>query len=373
MRNKLDNRRNGTILIYGYHGQSNFGDELFVDVMKDLASQITRHRHPVFFRSDNVPTTGPERLWQRLAVRESRAAAPLRAVEFLQKALSTGRVAFCGGSLFSNFSGTHALTYLLVKARLCTVAAYGVSIGPRKESGWKQRLIDFLVASCDPLIVRDNESINRLEKTETGQRVYLGGDLAALSQRVRKPKSKPAREGNQAVVYIPCRTTNRTADMTNKLARSLPQNTEVVVLSVNSHVDIGDNELAAAIASTLASHGHRASSATYEDMGLDGVIEAIGKAPYVISERLHGALVAYLLEVPFAMCSYHAKCDDFAETIGLHADRHITPQAESQAWKRCVRSLTSNGGTGAEVPADRYRKTAETAYLSSSAKPTRII
>lgn len=356
------------VLVYGYHGQSNFGDELFVDVMKAHAPRITGNEHPDFFRSDEPKSSTWAKRWQSLTARELKVVAPLRALDFLVRALRCRNIAFCGGSLFSNFSGSHAITYLLFKAGLCDVSAYGVSVGPDKSRGWKRHVINTLAVSCDPLVIRDAESIARVRALSPQKTPILGGDLVALSERIARDGRSPLTPGDRYAVYIPCRTTDRDPADIERFGESLPPGLEVRVVSVNSHTDIGDDDLAKFLADKLVNQGVSATATSYSENGIDGVIALISHAEFVVSERLHGALVAYLTSVPFALSSYHDKCDDFAETIGLSQDRYFSSAVAAQSWEHCIKSLTVNSGLSAKITPGDYIRNAKEVYFSLPAE-----
>ena len=46
------------------------------------------------------------------------------------------------------------------------------------------------------------------------------------------------------------------------------------------------------------------------------MLQLFSRSDLVISMRLHGAVLAYLLGVPFALNEYHQKCTDFCDDIG---------------------------------------------------------
>jgi polysaccharide pyruvyl transferase WcaK-like protein len=105
----------------------------------------------------------------------------------------------------------------------------------------------------------------------------------------------------------------------------------VDVYSLNEHADHGDQPLAADAHRALQDHGIATRWLRYRDQGPLAMARSIGGCDAFISARLHGALVAYLYGVPFAIVDYHRKCRDFADDIELPQARRITVQHQDAA------------------------------------------
>ena len=356
--------RSQRTLVFGYHGKSNFGDDLFVEAMEEFGETILNTRYVEFMRASQRDPGPIASAWHLATGGTARIAAPLRAAELLWKLLLARNVAFCGGSLFTQPSGAHLILYVLTRMKLCALSAYGVSVGPMQESNRKNFILEYLVANCEPLVVRDLASIDRLPVTMNGREAILGGDLAALHSGIEKAsESRILSDRDDYVVFIPCSTAGNNQATAEALADSLSVEDKVIVLSANSNRDVGDDGVAIDCAQILRSAGIAATAVLYDDVQTSGAIRHIAEAKFVVSARLHGAIVAYLLSVPFAIQSYHSKCDDFASDIGLREERVLSPSATPDCWRRAVVDLSTLGTVATTVAAATYRSKARSVYL----------
>lgn len=356
--------RSSKTLVFGYHGKSNFGDDLFVEAMEEFGGAILNADVVEFMRTSRPKRGSLARAWHSATSGTSRMAAPLRAAELLWKLLRARNVAFCGGSLFVRPSGAHLILYVLTRMKLCTLSAYGVSVGPIQATGRGKAVLEYLVENCEPLIVRDRASLERLPVTASRQAAALGGDLAALHSGISNAtSSETASRPGDYVLFIPCSTASNNHASAKLLANSLSGVDRVIVLSVNSNMDVGDDQLAIDCAQLIGDSGFASTAVMYSDVQTDGAIRYIANAKFVISARLHGAIAAYLMSVPFAIQSYHSKCDDFASDIGLKKERLLTSDATPATWKRAVEDLSANLSAGTSVEPSTYKSKALSIYL----------
>lgn len=353
-------------LVYGYHGKSNYGDDLFVDVIENFGSSVFDEAEFTLIRSNDVPSGKISQSWRNLTSGQSPIASPVRAVEFLVRAAWSRHIAFCGGSLFSRPSGNYAIAWLLVKLRICTVSAYGVSVGPIGVTGWRRRVLTDLLGACESLVVRDHASLARLSEVLPDKRAVLAGDLAALSKYASPSEFSRASDyaAKPYVLYIPCRALDNGRSKVGSIAAALGSDCVVKVLSVNSNRDKGDDDVADSISAYFRSASIESGSVHYSEIGLEGVSELINGAEFVISARLHGAVAAYLLGRPFILETYHAKCVDFAETVGLDPSRIVTPGCAGNDWREAIESIRGPEDLGVTFDAQEYRQRANDGYLS---------
>ncbi len=92
----------------------------------------------------------------------------------------------------------------------------------------------------------------------------------------------------------------------------------------------------------LADHGVRPSRVVAHH-DVDGVVDLLRTSALVISERLHGAIAAANMGVPFIHLGYRPKAYDFAESIG--AERFVLGSGRPtvEAVSRLVESALSEG------------------------------
>lgn len=356
--------RKRRVVAYGHYGFGNFGDELFTQVVRDRAGSIWPGSHVRVFapRVDGTARSAERGLRamyrspspQGLAVRGLAAVSGLTWAEL---------VALCGGSVIRSFRGVQRLHLNVATRGMRRFEALGVSVGPFPDAVATREAKRFL-GTMERLIVRDWASLELAERIVPGVAIQ-GGDLAALAAY---PRHREERE-LASVGIIPCSASGipvadyleMTRRATTIYASHLAGATEIVYLSLNSRPEIGDDNLARYGTEALRAGGLRASERRFAEEGIDGVKNLIARMDAVFAGRLHGAVVAYLTDVPFAIVEYDRKCSEFAEDVGLPTVLRLTPQSSGRDWEEAAAALAA--GVRPEMPAATYRRRAESAYL----------
>ena len=299
------------VQLLGYFGWGNFGDDLFREVCEENADRL-------WPGADVRAFEGPR---QNFAHPRADAASG-RLFRTVRGALWANTFAYCGGSVFTEIAGTAALRRHLPGH---AVEALGVSVGPFATAQDHRSVVTELQAFRS-LIVRDKESHDRL-----GGNCVLGGDLAALSRRFKPPASEfvspdepapawvPHRVQRTGLVICPSQASGIPADRVGEmLSRALASTgVEITLLALNSHPRLGDHALTASLAAHLRREGRSVRVVDYGSVGIGGVVDVLARAQLVWSQRLHGAIVSYLLGTPMAIVDHHEKCGAFARDIDL--------------------------------------------------------
>ncbi len=356
------------IQLLGYFGWGNFGDDLFREVCQERAGMLWPQGRVRVFEGQRQnfshprPDAALRRLW-------ASARGSLWATSF----------AHCGGSVFTELRGTAALR---LKLPGLAFEALGISVGPFDAPADQDAVVAAL-KGFSRVVVRDQESFDRLR----GDGV-LGGDLAALSRRVRASEVRTApvevsqasppgrdtaeRERSAGVVICPSQAAPESAeDAAAQIAAALASTDErICVLALNAHPHLGDHVKASVIADELHKSGRNVELLEYGSLGIDGVFDVLGRAQLVWSQRLHGAIVSYLLGTPVAIVDHHEKCGAFARDIGLDSRFLAREFSELAATvDSLVPARSSGAGTGT-VPWTRpvadYVARAEAAYRPST-------
>ena len=113
----------------------------------------------------------------------------------------------------------------------------------------------------------------------------------------------------------------------------------VDVFSLNEHPRHGDRELARALVDRLRTEGVAAEHRPYASQDPLHTVDALAACDVVVSARLHGAIVAYLQDVPFMIIDYHPKCRDFADDIGLDASLRVTADRAGNPFSDALPAL----------------------------------
>ncbi|PAK96894.1 hypothetical protein B8X04_03040 [Brevibacterium casei] len=287
------------VQLLGYFGWGNFGDDLFRETCMDRASLMWPDSRVRVFEG------------RRANVSESSAARARRLRTAVHGAVWADAFAYCGGSVFSELTGTAALRSRFFPRH--SFEALGVSVGPFSSAVDGREVVRAL-SGFDRVVVRDEESLERLDG-----RAEFGGDLAALSRRLDAGRGRSGRSQDGRITVCPSRAANvPAADLAADVAAALgTHDGEVTVLALNSHPRLGDLDAAQAVAARLRTAGTRVRVLDYGDIGLEGVVAVLRSSALVWTQRLHGAIAAYLLGVPFAIVDHHEKCGAFARDVGL--------------------------------------------------------
>ena len=343
-------RAESRVQLLGYFGWGNFGDDLFREVVQERAGMIWPQARVRAFEGDRQNFSHP------------RADAALRRIGTTAKgSLWATTFAYCGGSVFSELRGAAAFR---LRMRRRQFEALGISVGPFGSAEDQDAVVTAL-SRFRRVVVRDQESLQRLNGG-----AVLGGDLAALSTRVpalpRNEGATGARSGG--IVVCPSRAAPESAaDAAAQVASALrADDGRVTVLALNAHPQLGDRGKAEAIVHRLRAAGHSAELLEYGRLGIGGVFEVLGNARVVFSQRLHGAIVAYLLGTPVAIVDHHEKCRAFARDIGLDPRFLVREFGELAPLVQAVPGSDECSALPWTLPVTGYIRRAEAAYLSGS-------
>lgn len=339
--------------VVGAYGMRNFGDDLFVDCVQQMGSRI--------WPDASVRALVPmqSRLFQSTGI----FGSAFRIICAVVGTVWSTRIAFCGGSIFHDVSGTKKLRTRMSGKR--SIEALGVSIGPFASEDAKARVRD-LVRRTDRIVVRDPESLIRLEQElglTSGINVALGGDLVSLHPRLNQVKVKRS----DYVTICPSNAAHLDLEMLShqiieaiNLLQSREKRTPNVRFLALSCSEIDDDrELCRRLQAILGDASIRSEVVGYSDLGLARTVRMIAESRMVWSQRLHGAIVAYLTEVPFIAISHHAKIRDFCDDIEMNSDLVV---GVGSAWSPAVEQLIENVEHYGVSPA-AYRARANSEYI----------
>jgi polysaccharide pyruvyl transferase WcaK-like protein len=338
----------------GYYGMNNFGDDLF-GVVCSAAARNYWNGDPRLvcppIRDVDARYTMPS--WYPTAIYG--ASGPFgkvsRFYSFMRALSGSDVLVMGGGSVIGGTAKPSFRRRMMVSAQSSgqlKLAAVGVSIGPIDNAEAEDAVADF-VGLFDYIAVRDKRSYDLAVKMGVAEKTHLGRDLAGLlplmaispdvSGVAERRRSGPIRLG-----IAPCNynDTNHSYAAPNKqnllsaLTRELAglagrRPLQVDIFSLNEHPVHGDYALSAALQRSLLQCGITARILRYRSTSPQSMAQAIGECDAFISVRLHGAIVAYLQGVPFAIVDYHPKCRDFADDIGLPSALRITAEGDISA------------------------------------------
>lgn len=341
----------------GYYGMNNFGDDLFGAICSaaaphywngeprlagpGIAGVETRYTMPGWYPASVYGASG-------LPGKASRLYSFLRAVG------SSDVLVMGGGSVIAGRDSFRKPLMLSAQRRgKLALAAVGVSIGPFENSASEARAAAFAERFAY-IAVRDRRSYELAVRMGLGGIAHQGRDLAGLLPLLVSARARASRNGNDRPVRIGLAPCNYTvghypapdpqawpAALVEALAAlAAVRPLQVDVFSLNEHASHGDRALAERLRSDLRQARIAARVLPYRGLGPIAMARAIAECDAFVSARLHGAIVAYLQDVPFAIVDYHAKCADFAADIGLPAAQRITAaRQDANAFSAALASV----------------------------------
>jgi polysaccharide pyruvyl transferase WcaK-like protein len=349
------------LVLVGYYGMRNFGDDLFVSLISGLRPRMDRSA-PLWIVAPPLP--GPRPPGSRFLV-PRRLAKAWRSHGLRGSALRLGVNLFAatagqtlvlgGGSVLTAVDGVRAQQFRLRHLlRVRRWVALGVSVGPVARD--MRQDVDDLLGVLDTLVVRDERSA-----ADSGRPNELGGDLAALiPSSCLAPDTSFPRHG---IVYAPKQSW--TADVQRILvdpiaAHAAATGTAVTVLALNCHEQDGDLAACATAADLFRRSGIPAQQLSYEELGLRATVQALASARSVVTGRLHGGIVSFVSGTPFVLLSDTTKMDDFLDDIGQPA--RLRGRLDPSGGDAVAELL----GAPQQRPNDEYVARARAVYLVPS-------
>ena len=215
----------------------------------------------------------------------------------------------------------------------------GISAGPFENPDTESLVADYL-SSFERVVFRDDRSHQWASSIGLGDISHRGFDMALLADDaglLSTPKQALARWLGISMLS-PQQIVNLKDDRINypKLLNSITTSLSkpefghpTKVLNLCANPDYSDADAGERIVSNLRSHEIKVYSHTGD---VRKTIEEMNQCSHIISMRLHGCVVALALGIPFIVLSYHQKCIDFANTIGLDR-RLVIPLSEFESGR----------------------------------------
>ena len=283
---------NPKILVAGYYGFNNAGDEL---VLRTLLEQFAGSERPY-----ETSVLGLPDRWSPRAV--------------LRSVWRCDILVLGGGGLLQDETGTLSLWYYLSLLWLAfffrkKVVLLSQGIGPVLCTAHRF-LVRFTMRFADLISVRDRESLRFLEGVPTKNPVRLSADPVFLLKPASLKFVGP--ESGQKIIVIPRRIRDRTEIERNNfwielgkgiLNFSQNRNLEIVLVPFQPEFD---REALLSIGTVL---GDKAVIRSPDS--LDRLLETLSMAGIVVSMRLHGLILSALLEKPALGISADPKLESF--------------------------------------------------------------
>ncbi|XXF10705.1 polysaccharide pyruvyl transferase family protein [Pseudomonas sp. D2-3] len=365
----LGKNRGKRYLYTGYYGFGNFGDDLF-PIACDISTRKCRGSSAIILSPPISGVSAHFLVPGFLASyynKTNKVGRFLRLIFLLYGALRFRNVVLAGGSTISSGSSMfmRRVQYFLGVSGVVKLYAIGVSVGPFEE-GKDHDFARNFIDSLEFLSVRDAKS--RKECETLGVRVVpdVCNDLAGALP-VENFVAGPVREKAKPILGVSmCRyesivggnvsqeSERNISIKTGILEFAKKHDCRVHILVLNSDCDLGDFSISRDMEFFLKTSGVECVLIDYH--GPMDMIKHIYTCDFLFSIRLHGAICAYLLNIPFVLLEYHRKCTDFLDYIGKGADLRLTSStSSSEAVYAAIESMFIHGDKFTESPKD-YRE-----------------
>ncbi len=314
------------VLVSGYYGFGNLGDESLLEV---IAGSAARAYPGVKIRAlTKKPKLDRRRLGLECASRFNFPAIWWNAGK--SKVLLSG-----GGSLLQDKTSSRSLRYYagvmgLAKSAGAKVYVYANGIGPisREEN---RRIVAKVVGKADVVTVRDRESAEELGRIGFGGRVQVTADPAFLTKANEKSAEKVLeKRGFSGKRFVALSMRMLTVSESGKISALTPADEEILTGVVNSVSAVAkkhdlavllvpmqkskDNYISEILGNRLTQN--RIQSSVYTPTSAGELIGVLAQAEFVIGMRLHSIIYASSAAVPVIGLSYDPKVAAFMREIG---------------------------------------------------------
>ncbi len=306
-RNALHNHQQGRksdILLCGYYGYGNLGDELSLAAifshLTARASQIKQKKQAAF------PSGSPPDLHLSVLVPRGKRYAGLDCTDrfdpraVIQAIRDTGVLVLGGGSLLQNKTSNRSLLYYLALLEIAYLLGiptmlYGSGIGPIYGK-MQQALCRHALQNVDRISVRDKASLAFLRKLDIRENVCLSADPVLFSHTVSM-KSK-----GYLLAFV------RQEEVWRFEAFFQSESRPILLAAMDKNKDLS---AVRRLANKLRKQENRVG--IYHGTSAKEILRLIGGAALVVSSRLHALILAFCMGVPFVGLSEDPKITAFSK------------------------------------------------------------
>lgn len=302
------------ILISGYYGSKNGGDEAM------LAAMLEVLREEGGALNATVISLNPEYTKKRHHV----DAVPWLDVWTIVKKIRAADLLISGGgSLLQNVTSRRSLYYYLGIIFLaeifgCRVMLYAQGIGPIR-GGLAKWLMNFIVNRVDLITIRDHGSLEELQRLKISRpKIFCTADPVLAIKPVSLDAGEKILAGHGIkrtgrligvsvrswIDWQSCQTA--LAEALDKLAETGAQ---IIFIPMQFPNDIRAAESIAALMKNPA-------AVLDEEFSTSEILSLVGNMSVLIGIRLHALIFAGVMGVPMLGISYDPKIDRFLDSIG---------------------------------------------------------
>lgn len=300
------------ILICGYYGFKNLGDEALLKVMNDTILAIDPQADVEALTYDiNYTTTF---LGIKGFSRES-------VFSMVKKIKSVDVVLFGGGSLIQDATSSKSLLYYLGMMYLSKVLGKKVGIvgngyGPVTKP-FNKWLVKRVLNKLDGITIRDQEEFNELRSLGVSNNMKLASDLALMlqpdAQEGKKVLEQFHRDSDKAMVGISLRPWNLTDEFYEAivtLAKDVhARGYDIVFIPMQQNIDV---DVCNKVRKELSFETYMIDY----DIRPEVMAGVISHFDHLIGMRLHALIFGAIQDIPLVGIEYNPKIRTFIEDCG---------------------------------------------------------
>ena len=357
------------ILISGYYGSRNGGDEAMLSAMLEV---LREEDNQLNF---TVISMNPDYTKKRHNVD---AVKWLDIFSIIRKIISADLLISGGGSLLQNVTSRRSLYYylgiiLLAKIFGCKVMLYAQGIGPIR-GGIANRLMRLIVNRVDLITVRDKGSLTELKRLKINRPpIYCTADPVLAIHPVPLDIGKKILERHN-LTPNPCPLTpkigvavRRWIDWENcqkELAVALDKlsdelHAEIIFLPMQFPEDIKASESIAALMKNSA-------TVIDDELSTAQMMSLAGCMDILIAIRLHALIFAGVMDVPIIGISYDPKIDRFLDSIDEKPVASLNDITAQKIFDATVNKLRGVNNTSHNLKYELRKLAVQNAQLAVS-------
>ena len=339
------------ILISGYYGSKNAGDEAMLAAMLEVLGELENI-------SVTVISVNPEDTKKRHGV----DAIPwLNPFAIVRKIIGADLVISGGGSLLQNVTSRRSLYYylgIIFLARLFgrRVMLYAQGIGPIRGS-MPRRLMHWIVNGVDLITVRDHGSLEELSRLKIDRpKIVCTADpvlairpasLAIGRDILRRSGEGKFLDDHSTLIGVAVRRWHGWDRCRQQLAAALDElahefGARIIFLPMQYPEDVRAAREVAGISTVDC-------DVLDEEFSTGELLSLVGCMDLLISIRLHALIFAGVMNIPMLGISYDPKIDRFLDSIGEAPvgvlDGVTAAEIVGAAQKKLSSSTTLRGST----------------------------
>lgn len=307
------------IVISGYYGQLNTGDEAILRVLVDRLKEYERENNTnlnIVVLSSRPKLT--EKLYGVESVNRKKIYSVIKAIKRCDIFISGG------GSLFQNETSNRSLYYYLFQIFLAKllgkkVFIFSQGIGPIKR-WYNVLLFKHVIKLADYITVRDYDSFDFLHRLNINKKIELSADPAFLLNSCCEAKIQKLLEDykidfGKKNIGIVVRKWKKEKDMTEKIAKIADilienEGYNVIFIPFQGKWDILKID---EIVSKMKNRPYVLS----ENLSPHELLGIFKKLDLVVGMRLHALVFAAKMGIKFIGISYDPKIDSFLKIYGF--------------------------------------------------------